>query len=299
MSEDVKYYHPLCIGLCINVIFFSMTYRQYCFTENNPDVSSREGFVTKLQAISDAWVFQLEKGENETPHYQGWLHLLRPRRLAFMKKNLSATAHFEPAKGTRAQNLLYCTKEPRLDGPWKEGDFTVSERQRTDLKVVIEAVREKRKLSDIVETFPETYIKFHHGIEKYRFIHDSTDKTWREVDVSVYWGDTGTGKTHTALTDNPDYFKLDKANNTWFDGYDGQSCLVIDDFYGWLPFGQLLNILDKYPLRLEIKGGFTWAKWTKVILTSNKEWPDWYSNISDLQKDALKRRIHHVLQFNK
>lgn len=278
-----------------------MKSRQYCFTENNPDVSKREDFVIKLNAISDAWVFQLEKGEEGTPHYQGWFHIKKgQQRLTYLKKHLSPTAHFEIAKGSRQQNLLYCTKEEgRIDGPWKQGDFSIKSGTRTDLNLVVESIRSKRSISEVANDYPEQFIKYHRGIKELKFQIDKQDKSLRQVEVQVLWGETGTGKTFTAINDNPDYFKLDKANNIWFDGYDGESVLIIDDFYGWLPFGMFLNILDKYPLRLEIKGGFTWAKWTKVVITSNKQWEEWYNNISTNQQEALRRRITNTFQFNK
>jgi len=79
----------------------------------------------------------------------------------------------------------------------------------------------------------------------------------------------------------------------WFDGYDGQDVVIFDDFYGGLPLPYMLRLLDGYPMRLPIKGGHTYAKWTKVYLTSNVPPTEWYQD----PDGAFARRIHEVVEF--
>lgn len=64
-----------------------------------------------------------------------------------------------------------------------------------------------------------------------------------------------------------------------------------------LPLTRLLQVLDIYPLRLPIKGGFTLARWTRVILTSNIHPRDWYPNCQPESRRALLRRIHRVTEM--
>ena len=117
----------------------------------------------------------------------------------------------------------------------------------------------------------------------------------RSVLVLVYWGDSGTGKTRKAIEDSgSDFFILDQGERVWFDGYDGEKTLIVDDYYGWIKYGMLLRILDGHPYRAEIKGGFRWALWTRVIITSNKKPEDWYQQGLT---PALKRRITKVVHF--
>lgn len=97
--------------------------RAYVFTINNPveNVPS-DNPLEVLKPLEDKIkyaVWQLEKGENGTPHYQGYIQWKgRGRRLQGMKA-LLPRAHFEVAKGSSVQNKSYCTKEEgRVEGPF-------------------------------------------------------------------------------------------------------------------------------------------------------------------------------------
>jgi len=83
-------------------------------------------------------------------------------------------------------------------------------------------------------------------------------------------------------THGDDVYKLTEQNGkVWFDDYDGEGVLLIDDFYGWIPYNVMLSITEGYQLRLEVKGTFTYAKWTKIYITSNVAPPFWYPLIKD------------------
>lgn len=91
-----------------------------------------------------------------------------------------------------------------------------------------------------------------------------------------------------------EYYILDQAERVWFDGYEGEPRLVIDDFYGWIKYGMLLRILDGHQFRGEVKGGHIYGHWTTVIITSNKRPDEWYK---DGLTPALARRINEVWEF--
>lgn len=121
------------------------------------------------------------------------------------------------------------------------------------------------------------------------------------ISIEVYWGDSGTGKTRKAVTENPGAYLLSKARDgkgVWWQGYTGQSVVIIDEFYGWIPYDVLLKICDRYPYEVEFKGGSTQLAATKIIITSNKPWTEWYSEelgdktmINGIKFAALQRRL--------
>ena len=79
-----------------------------------------------------------------------------------------------------------------------------------------------------------------------------------------------------------------------FDAYDGEHTILFDDFYGQIPYETLLRYLDRYKVRLNVKGSYTYANWYKVFFTSNMDIMEWYpgKNI-----DALLRRITKTINF--
>jgi hypothetical protein len=117
-------------------------------------------------------------------------------------------------------------------------------------------------------------------------------RPFRQVEVIVHWGDAGTGKTKKPYEEGA--FIFDDYDNGWWDGYDGESVICLDDFYGGIKYSYLLRLLDGYQCRLKIKGGFTYAQWSKVYITSNKKPSEWYAQG---MTNALGRRITDVETF--
>ena len=55
----------------------------------------------------------------------------------------------------------------------------------------------------------------------------------------------------------------------WWPAYDGQADVILDDFRGHhCSFTELLRILDRYPLQVPYKGGFTPFLARRIIITS-------------------------------
>lgn len=245
--------------------------------------------------------WQMENGSKSGYiHIQGYVELTKPQRLSWLKKSLNRDdIHCEPRKGTRDQARAYCMKEDtRVEGPWEEGTWEQGgQGHRTDLDDIYGMLKEGKSLLEVLEEHPATFMRMTRGIRDAKFLLDQAQaKRFRKVKTTVLVGAAGSGKTRTVY-DIGGYdrvYKLDQGDQVWFDGYAGEDILLIDDFYGWIKWGMLLNILDGYPLRLPVKGSFTIAKWTKVYITSNRSPGTWYSKGS---APELKRRILKVLKF--
>lgn len=271
--------------------------RHWCFTLFVEDEKDYETLVVAEGLIRFA-VWQLERcPESQRLHIQGYIEYTRSVRMGTVKQALGESVHLEQRLGTREQAIEYCRKDDsRVRGPWTTGSDNLSQGKRTDLDSIALCIREGGSLDDVVEEYPSQYIRYRRGIEAlYHRRARLRGSQWRDVTVLVYHGDAGTGKTRRAISECVGgFFILDQGERVWFDGYEGQCTLIIDDFYGWIKYGQLLRLLDGHPYRCEIKGGFTWALWTRVVITSNKAPADWYAQG---MTDALERRINEIVHF--
>lgn len=89
--------------------------RAWCLTWNNPTLTQFE-FQELLQSRGfEKGVFQLETGDNGTPHYQGTIYSDEAKSNRFMKQICQAI-HWEPCKNWRAA-VNYCIKVDRETEP--------------------------------------------------------------------------------------------------------------------------------------------------------------------------------------
>lgn len=245
--------------------------------------------------------YGIEVGENGTPHLQGYLERAQMSRLAAIKKIPGLReAHLEPRFGTQEQAIEYCKK----DGKFYEFGKKKADRQKQNdnlmqerLKSVKKKLDEGVKYDEIFESDPVVTVRFDKWIEK----QSMKRKRVRQEDlkVLVYYGKPGTGKTRRAYEQYPDIYAIPLGKDIWFNGYFEQEEVLIDDFCGQMQLKDTLRLLDRYPIQVPTKGGFVWWLPNTIIITTNvhpREWYD-YSTRKD-SEDALKRRIHGILDFN-
>lgn len=89
--------------------------KKWVFTCNNYTECIINQIVPKFKRFCECAFFSKEVGESGTPHLQGYMELKKKDRPLSKElfKELS-TFHWEKAKGTRQQNLEYCTKSDPL-----------------------------------------------------------------------------------------------------------------------------------------------------------------------------------------
>ncbi|GBN21287.1 Replication-associated protein [Araneus ventricosus] len=111
----------------------------------------------------------------------------------------------------------------------------------------------------------------------------------------VIVGPTGCGKSGQ-IRHGFDLSEMWKPQGQWWDGYQNQRVVVFDEFYSWIPYSELLRLLDRYPLKVPIKGSYTEFNSEIIIFTSNIHWEEWYSNIEN--KQSLHRRMQIKIDMN-
>lgn len=248
--------------------------RNFCFTAFKPT-----NINDHLNEIG-YYIYQTETTKEGKIHQQGYIQLKNKSKFNKIKKIIGEGNHVEKAKGTADENIKYCTKEDsRIGKPIEYG--TVSKQgQRSDLKAAA-ALAIRNMWEEIDDT---TYVKYHKGLHKLASIRQKP--TERKVLVKCYWGDTGVGKSHRAFNELKDAYW--KPPGPWWDDYTGQKDVIIDDFNAEVDCSTFLRWIDKWPLRVPIKGGFVTLMAENIIITSHHNPEHWYMSRSD----EVIRRIH-------
>lgn len=271
--------------------------RGWCFTINNPTE------VPNVYGKCKYCIYQLEKGDNDTEHYQGYIEFQNQRRFSTVKKLLGKNAHIERRQGTRDQARDYCMKSQTKIGETIEVGEWIAQGQRKDLEEIAKTLK-KRTLGEMADEYPAEFVRYHRGFKALKSQYNDTARghAFRKPSLYVFWGETGTGKTRKAYSIDPELYKLahHDGQTLWFDGYDGQRTILIDEFYGGIKFGQFLELIDGYPMKVQIKGGFTKLNHERLIITSNDSPNDWYPNVTGRRKDAMWRKLNefgHIEEF--
>ena len=259
--------------------------RSWVYTLNNysdEDINQLRAFTVQKHRSCK------EVGESSTPHLQGAITFTRQYTLKQLKK-LNEKIHWEIAKSKDPEN--YCTKgEIIIDvNQSKQG-------KRNDLEIISSKIKDGSSLQDIAKEYSHSFILHYRGFQA--LIQQLQPRTteYKQLKVFIYIGGPGTGKTRLIYEiENDPYNVMEPINGAiWFDGYRGQEAIILDDFYGWIKYHTLLQLLDGYPMQLPIKGSTIWKNWNRVYITSNKEVRDWYTR-DDIS--ALTRRITSITHF--
>lgn len=269
--------------------------KYWCFTYNNP-VTTQEEFLDLFHSYDDCTYVCCgdEVASTGTRHFQGYIEFGKLKRLSQLKK-LHPGTHWERRKGTQQQAVDYCKK----DGKFLErGSLTETHQgARKDLARGIELLRQGG-VEAVASEAPEVYVRNFRGLHALQLI---TKPPKPVPTVTLAFGPPGTGKTRRFFecAPTPVWSNPPDTNGLWFDGYSGQKSALIDDFAGrgshW-PLSSLLRVLDRYELKLPIKGGYTWWVPEFIFLTSNYHPRNWFDyGDREQQWKALTRRFDMVI----
>lgn len=267
--------------------------RGWCATLNNYTTQDIEMLENYMNENCTYGVIGKEIGESGTPHLQIHMEFKYEKSLNVLKK-INSRMHFEQRKGSIKQASDYCKE----DGDYIEiGKLKTRQGKRTDLSAIRDAVNEgknMREICDIANSYQS--IKYAETLRKYKM----AVRNW-EPEVYWYWGPTGTGKTRLAMDEsdvNDRWVSMDSLR--WWDGYDGQGDIIVDDFRGGdCRLKTLLRILDRYEFRVENKGSSTQLLAKRIWITCPYS-PEMSYRRENTDEDMkqLIRRITKIIQFD-
>ncbi len=294
--------------------------RSFCWTLNNPTEEEYNTIVKITPADFSYMVFGHETGENGTPHLQGYAECLKQMRKSGLKKYGLYRAHYKARGGTPMEAAGYCKKgtDPKDDvmgwtdyfcrttdepGTWHMPFEigTISEQgKRTDITQVVESIQGGDSMCVVARTFPEQYVKYHRGFHALRSQLLEPRNLHGAPEVVVLWGPTNTGKSRDARIkywpDEP-YYVWRPSNGKWWDGYDGEMKIIIEEYRGDLDWSDILGLLDRNDFLAPVKGGFIHIQADKFVITSPEPPERWYHGkyFNHFDKyEQLTRRLTHV-----
>jgi len=264
--------------------------RSTFFTLNNPTETDFNCLMSLVhnKLESRYIIFQKEVGENGTEHYQGFMYFHNQIALGTLNKAIPR-AHLMKPRNIKAC-ILYCKKErTRIDGPWELGKIPEQGR-RTDLESIAKRFIET-DIKTFVDEHPMEYVRFTKGLHSLKNV--ITKHRTEPPTVYWYWGPSGLGKTRTCYEAHIESVYM-KDGSQWWDGYEQQEAIIIDDFDGKWPFRDLLRLLDRYPYAGQIKGGYVKINSPFIYITCEYE-PSNFWQDNDLAQ--VMRRLKGVRAF--
>lgn len=124
----------------------------------------------------------------------------------------------------------------------------------------------------------------------------------RDIVTTYHVGESQQGKSFTLvkLAEQYGYENIHwvSGDYAWiFDGYEYQDILVLDEFRDdKIKFSVLLSILDKYPLRVNVKNSHASASYTQVHITSVLA-PKQLYIYEDLRKNDTRQQLYNRIHF--
>jgi len=268
--------------------------KNWCWTLNNYTPEEQQQIERLCAEEAATYVcFGQEVGAQGTRHLQGYCEVATRKRIAGIKalSGLSR-AHLEPRRGSQEQAIEYCRK----DGQFSEfgTKSVVSQGKRSDLDAFKESIDAGRSEAEVADDYFGVWSRHPELYHRYKRLKSA--KQARDIRVVFLWGEPGTGKTRGVFETYPDAWINSDPSLQWFDGYNGESIVLLDDYRGQASDAFILKLLDRYPMQVPVKGGFRDWLPTTIFVTSNCDPREMHVPVAQ----AFRRRIHaiHHLQGN-
>lgn len=234
---------------------------------------------------------QLEQGgQTGYSHWQVMVSFKQKQSIHGVR-SVFGNVHAELSRSSAADS--YCQKEEtRVHGTSFElGSKPISRNS----KVEWESVWTSAKSGNF------TTVPAHVRVVNYRTLRTIASDHMRAIGIErecfVFWGKTGTGKSRRAWEEaGVEAYCKDPRTKFW-DGYQNEENVVMDEFRGGIDVSHMLRWLDRYPVRVEIKGSSKPLVAKKIWITSNVSPVMWYPMLDEETLNALLRRMQ-ITEFD-
>ncbi len=254
-------------------------------------------------------VYQLERAPSTgNPHLQGYTMFNEAVRRATAIRRHGC----EPGPGCRIDmrmsignaehNIVYCTKDAtRIDGPWEHGQRPQQGARKDLLRYdrLKDLLQAGQSLLDVAEADFHSFLRFGRGLQNYQAMLESKprDSPRARTRLTIVLGDPGMGKNTWVRNAFPRAYWTD-AGDKWFCGYipSLHDTIVLDEFVGQTRITKMNQWLGVDPTRVETKGGSQSFLARDLVLMSNLNPIQWWTN-TRVPLKTIFRRIDTIVVF--
>lgn len=208
-------------------------------------------------------------------------------------------SYVKPMYGTLSQNEAYCSKESELT---KLGDEP-AQGDRTDLKRIRDRIESGERPMTIARTTDsiDTLQTIARHSRFFEQMHTEAEWDKRRTEgfkppaVYLRVGEPGVGKSRYVHEQHGyhDVWKWNSNMGQFFNGYRGEPVVVFEDVQkGEIPsLGLFKQLLDGYPVVVNVKGSHAAFLARVIYITSNEEPQYWFDYPNPSHYNALMSRI--------
>lgn len=252
--------------------------------------------MSPIHPSIEYFIGQREESDSEDPyeHFHFAICFKQQKRIVTIKK-LFPTWNFKPITDIDGA-ITYVTKlENRVPDSLVEGGtkpFIRSSKRDWD------KIKDSAKKGDFDSIDAQIFVTHYNSLKRIRADY-CTPPERININVFIYWGISRSGKSFRAKKEAEEmgsyYCKI--PSTKWWCGYQGQPCVILNEFTGKISIEHLLLWLDWTPCVVETKGGSTPLFATSFWITSNKPPHQWWPECHPAQWDAFLQRVTNSIEF--
>lgn len=276
-------------------------HRNWLVTVLNPDPAKPVPVFASLHSTFLQIVFQYEKAPTTGAlHYHFYVRYKRSQSAAYVTKTFEKFCGTHPSISfcetplSKVKAKAYCRKAcacdkchgPRalkckrgtcpsvISGPWSYGEDE-HPGERTDLQTVAKLVYE----AGTITAAPLDYqVRYHTGLNL--IANQKKPPIIRPLTIYVLLGPTEIGKSFIVRMLFPDAYPLKHGNTGfWWDGYNGEKDVIVEEFSGGMPLSAFNQLFDHYRVQTDAKHGGQWGRFENIFITTNVHPRFWYPNL--------------------
>jgi len=227
--------------------------RAFCFTINVFDENTEEKLQNGIECQYLVYGYEIAP-TTQRPHLQGYVYFHNPRSISGVIKDIQG-AHIEIAKGAPDQNFDYCSKDGLF---FERGKRPMSQKEKGQAEETRwRDARQAALTGDFASIPDDLYIRYQSSFKRIRRedVKRPDDLAPSQTYGVWIWGPSGTGKSHKARTEYGNVYLKDL--NKWWDGYDQEDNVVIDEIapeHAVYMTSFIKKWVDRWAFSAELKG---------------------------------------------